>query len=422
MKEGLPWVTLFYFLIRHLCGLMRTLILFLCLLFGSLSGLQAQWQLSEEGEIHIVTCGPYQGELYSAFGHSAIRVVDPQRRIDVIYNYGVFDFNQPNFYLNFTRGHLLYKLAVSSYQGFVDYYISEDRFVHEQVLDLNQQQKQAVFNFLQWNALPENSDYLYDYFYDNCATRVRDVFTELLGDSLMLDSTYAEEGFTIRQLCDMYLTQQPWGDLGIDLCLGLPMDKQMTTMEYMFLPDYLESGFAVAQVNNGGQWKPLVKERITTYVPEGQVANVPLWRPATALWSLLLLTVLMTYMGYKKKRWRATWDLVLFSVLGLLGWLLTLLWFFTDHRAAAMNFNIIWAMPLHFPLVVLLYFVRKPALKGYMGIFAIYYLLVLLFWSIFPQDLPDSLIPLVILLLLRAGYIFQHLRTTKSIPDVVVGE
>ncbi|MDZ7847186.1 MAG: DUF4105 domain-containing protein [Owenweeksia sp.] len=117
--------------------------------------LSAQWQLSEQAEIHVITCGPYQGELYSAFGHSAIRVHYPEHRLDVVFNYGVFNYNQPNFYLNFARGYLYYRLSVSAYQGFRDFYISENRYIHEQVLNLSLAQKQSLFSFLQWNAEPE---------------------------------------------------------------------------------------------------------------------------------------------------------------------------------------------------------------------------------------------------------------------------
>lgn len=365
----------------------------------------AQWQLSEKGEIHIVTCGPYQGELYSAFGHSAIRVTDPQTGIDLIYNYGVFDFNQPNFYLNFTRGYLNYRLDVSSYRGFSSLYVAENRFIHEQVLDLNQQQKQAVFNFLQWNALPENRDYLYDYFYDNCATRVRDVFSRVLGDSLRFDSTYISESYTVRELCDMYLIHQPWGDLGIDLCLGLPMDKTMHPMEYMFLPDYVETGFNSVQIRKGSSWQPLVKETLITYQPKPEDSPLGIWNPALFFWALFGLLALVTFLGFRRGKLWLTIDILLFSITGLIGWLLLLLWLLTDHDAAAMNLNLLWANPLHFPVVMILAWGKHRFLGYYFRIFALIYLVVLIFWAFLPQDLHFSLIPLVLLLFVRATYV-----------------
>src|SRR3954471_15624664 len=125
--------------------------------------------LSPSAEISIITCGPWQGELYSAFGHSAIRVYDPGNGLDDAYNYGVFDFNQPYFYLNYTRGLLLFKLGVYPYPDFRDYYAYYNRYVIEQILDLSQEQKQQVYDYLEWNARPENETYRYDYFYNNCS-------------------------------------------------------------------------------------------------------------------------------------------------------------------------------------------------------------------------------------------------------------
>lgn len=369
---------------------------------------RSQWQLSEEGEIHLVTCGPYQGELYSAFGHTAIRVKDPRSNIDLIYNYGVFDFNQPNFYLNFTRGYLLYSLAVNSYQGFTYAYIADNRFIHEQVLNLDKAQKQRVFNFLQWNALPENRNYLYDYFYDNCATRVRDVFTTVLEDSLVFDSTYVSESYTVRQLCDSYLGLQPWGDLGIDLCLGLPMDKTMQPYEYMFLPDYVETGFNTMQVFRDGAWQPLVKETLITYAPIPETTPSTWWNPSFLFWFVALVVALVTFMGYRRQKLALRFDVILFSVIGLLGWLLFLLWVLTDHNAAALNMNLLWALPFHLPLVFIYARGKRRMLGPYFRIIGVFYLLLLIFWSFLPQDLHNSLIPLVLLLLIRAAYIQYH--------------
>src|SRR6185295_5483513 len=162
---------------------MRNLILALLVLL-SLTAFSQKFRLSPEAEISIITCGPWQGEVYSAFGHNAIRVYDPVNRIDDAYNYGVFDFNQPNFYLNYTRGLLLFKLGVYPYPDFRNIYIYYNRSVTEQVLNLSDLQKQAVYDFLEWNARPENETYRYDYFYNNCATQVRDVFVKVLQDSI----------------------------------------------------------------------------------------------------------------------------------------------------------------------------------------------------------------------------------------------
>ncbi len=117
------------------------------------------------------------------------------------------------------------------------------------MLNLSASQKQTLFNYLQHNALPEFEHYRYDYFYNNCATKIRDVTAEALAaDSVKFDGSYITTNYTIRDLTDIYLVKQPWGDLGIDICLGLPMDKTASLSEYMFLPDCIESGFDHATI------------------------------------------------------------------------------------------------------------------------------------------------------------------------------
>jgi hypothetical protein len=212
-------------------------------LLSNLNGFSQKQILSENAKISVITMGPSQEELYSAFGHSGIRVYDSLLQIDVFFNYGVFDFDQPHFYLNFARGYLYYMVDAYAYSAYLDYYVEHHRFVHEQVLNLTTDQKQKIFDYLLWNIQPENKTYTYDYFYNNCSTKIRDVVESALNDQIKFDSTYIKTNYTIRNLTDLYLGQQPWGDLGIDICLGLPMDKKASPYEYMFLPDYIESSF-----------------------------------------------------------------------------------------------------------------------------------------------------------------------------------
>lgn len=376
---------------------------FLFFIFTSTSLVKAQ-KLSEKAEIIVLTLGPDTKEVYAAFGHSAFRVIDRSQNIDRVYNYGVFDFDQPNFYLNFAKGYLKYKLDTVDYARFRYVYMYYNRFIHEQVLNLSQQQKQKLFDYLEWNMLPENQYYYYDYFYDNCATRIRDALVSSLGNELSFDGSYITTDYTIRELTDLYLTDNPWGDLGIDLGLGLPMDKTATPFMYMFLPDYIESAFDNASLKNDSTTSPLVKTSRSTFESLTKVSSTTFFTPTIVFYTLLFIIFLISVYDYKRRRLSKWLDVSIFGIVGLLGLFLFLLWTITDHHAAARNMNLLWAVPTH--LVVVFFLLRKnpPAwIRVYFLITLILYILVILTWNWLPQLLVTSLIPLVIGLMLRCG-------------------
>lgn len=358
--------------------------------------------LSPQAEISIITCGRGTEEVYIAFGHSAIRVVDPVNKIDYAYNYGVFNFSQPNFYLNYTKGLLLFNLGVYDYADFVNAYVYYNRWVSEQILQLSPTQKQAVYNYLEWNALPENETYRYDYFYNNCANKVRDVFVEVLKDSLRFDHSYITTNYTIRDLTDLYLKDQPWGDLGIDICLGLPMDKKASPYEYMFIPDYLASSFDHATNKINGADLPMVKLKKQVYVSVPMDPSKNALHPWWILGGFFFITWGLSWYDWKRKKATLWFDAIFFGALGIVGTLLLGLWLGTDHQAAAKNFNLLWALPTH--LIVLSIFSKKmrPLLRKYfLGVTALTVLL-LLSWSFLPQQMHIFLLPVVAALGLRS--------------------
>ncbi|MBA4054829.1 MAG: hypothetical protein C0490_08970 [Marivirga sp.] len=358
-------------------------------------------KLSDRATISVITCGPYQKEVSFAFGHSAFRVYDPPSAIDYAFNYGIFDFDKPGFILDFARGDNYYMLGVHDYQLFKNSYIEDNRYVHEQVLDLTAEQKQKIFDFLLWNAQPENRFYRYDYFYDNCATKIRDVIQNTLGNAVVFDGSYITTTYSIRQLTDIYLKPQPWGDLGIDICLGLPMDKIASPYEYMFLPDYVESGFDHASVKKDTITTALVLEKKIVYESREQAEEPSFPHPVYVFGSLAVIAIALSVFDLKRQKLSTWFDVFLFGTAGLIGVLLFLLWFFTDHKAAANNFNILWALPTH--LVTIAAFRKKPKwLKTYFLVVGIVQLMLLVTWKFLPQQLNISLIPVVIALLARA--------------------
>src|SRR5690606_7383252 len=164
------------------------------------------------------------------------------------------------------------------------------------------------FDYLVWNAKPENQFYFYDYFYDNCATKLPEIVQKVFGDAVVFDGSHITQPRSIRALTDLYLKYQPWGDLGIDLCLGLPMDKIATPYEHMFLPDYVELGFDHATING----QPLVKEKIIRYEPVPQTFSNRLFQPVYVFSLFALLVVTITILDFKRKRTSNWFDALVF--------------------------------------------------------------------------------------------------------------
>ncbi len=361
--------------------------------------------LSPAAEVSIITFGPGREELYAAFGHSAIRVQDPLNGFDVAYNYGTFDFNQPHFYLNFARGYMIYMLSIEDFGRMQAYYRYYHRSITEQVLRLTPAQKQKVFDYLQHNARPENASYYYDYFYDNCATKIGDVFRLALADEFRFDSSFVDEpGLTIRTLTDRYTAAYfPWGKLGIDLCLGLPMDKQLSNMEYTFLPDYVFKAFAKASIKINGRWQPVVREVRQLYIPPESKENKPWLTPHLVFWSFFVVIGLLSLYAYRRHKSLRWFDFIWFFTLGLLGVFLLLLWLATNHKAAAWNLNLLWAWPSHLVISFLLLKRKLPRwVNWYLLFTAIVGVILMLAWPWLPQALNTALIPLVLLTVMRS--------------------
>jgi hypothetical protein len=259
---------------------------------------------------------------------------------------------------------------------------------------------------LSWNSLPENEGYLYDYFYDNCATKVPAVIKKVFGDSVTFDGSYVKTEYTIRELTDFYLDQQPWGDLGIDICLGLPMDKKITPYEYMFLPDYVESGFDHATILIDGKPTPLVKEKVIKHKSASPKSGAAAPVPFILFSVLCTIVIFISVRDFRVKRISVWIDAILLVATGLIGILLLFLWLFTDHDAAARNLNIFWAIPTHIIAAVAL--IRRPKwLTWYFGATFLISVVLLLSWAFLPQQLHYALIPIVISIAVRGFVNFR---------------
>ncbi|MEJ8802631.1 Lnb N-terminal periplasmic domain-containing protein [Pontibacter sp. H249] len=362
-------------------------------------------RISPDAKISLITCSS-GNDLYAVFGHSAVRVQDPSLGMDVIFNYGTFDFNEPNFYLKFAQGKLNYKLSAAHFQDFVYSYAQDNRSVFEQELNLTPEQKQKYWLFLTNNYLPANRFYLYDFFFDNCATRIRDGLEATFPDQIKYNIEHLDKDYSFRNLIDLYLPPQPWGDFGIDLALGARIDREATPYEYMFLPDYLSEGFANATIQQNGQAVLLTGKPVAVFTQEPAEQLFSLFTPIILCWFLFIAAAAVTLLDLKKSRRSRTFDFILFFAAGLLGIVMLLLWFATDHQATANNFNLLWAIPTH---VVVAFLLGKQVLpewvRKYMAITGLITGILTISWWILPQEPHAAFIPLGLTLLLRAEYI-----------------
>ena len=344
--------------------------------------------------VSLLTCSP-GSELYSTFGHSALRIVDSTAGTDIVYNFGVFDFYDPDFYLKFVRGKLLYYLDQQAFPDFIYGYELEGRQISEQVLHIPSKQKIKLQQYLFQKVRPENRSYKYDFLFDNCTTRLRDLILKSLPDEGKLVCVTRPGEQTFRKQLHTYLdgNGKDWAKLGIDILLGRRLDRVMTDNEAMFLPDYLEKGIDGTTLNG----RPLVSEKILI-LPRRLVA-VPISSPPTSLiilglWCILILLASRSQQPLLVRLTQIS-DLLLFLFTGLLGILLVLMWTGTDHQICKDNMNLLWAMPLHLPAAFL---TRSPSrwVKGYFKGVAWLSMILLFGWPALSQSLNISLLPIIV--------------------------
>ena len=317
---------------------LRTLLLLIT--YGSFQITIGQIQLSEESSISLLTCSPGP-ELHAAFGHSAIRVKDHDQGLDVVFNYGTFDFEAPNFYLKFLKGELDYFLSTSSFIQFANYYQYFGRGVIEQKLNLNSTQKQELFDALNEAILPENRFYRYEFLENNCATKIPDIISSATG----LEITYTDQinaKTTYRKLIHEYLDQHSWNRFGITLILGSAVDRLITNTQMLFLPDYLYKKMGSARLGE----ELLIESEKNLVVRYFKSKNNSFFT------SPLLIAILFLVFSFFRIWPKASSPILdklehlLFGVLSITGIFLVFMMLGTEHLATKNNFNILWINPL----------------------------------------------------------------------------
>jgi hypothetical protein len=328
-------------------------------------------------------------------------VVDSVKGTDLVFNYGTFDFYDPDFYKKFVQGKLQYFVSIDELPAFMAEYEYYKRGVSEQVLNLNCNEKEKFVAALLENAKEENKYYKYDFNYDNCTTRLRDMFEKAIDGQLQSKIILPKPGTTFRHLIHTYLDKgkQPWSKLGIDILLGSPLDKKVTNREAMFLPDYMQYAFASATRNG----QSVVTENLELNKFEAVKSKSGI--SPFAVFGILFFTITLLSF-YKNKITKCIlliFDFLLFALLGILGILLLYMWFGTDHAMCKNNFNLLWALPIHLPLSFLI-FTKKKWVRNYFRILFFYSIALLLFWLALPQQFNFALLPVIGIILIRSYF------------------
>lgn len=295
--------------------------------------------IAQNSKLSLITCDPGD-ELYSSFGHSAIRWKDDSLGIDAVFNYGTFNFRTPGFYSKFLRGKLLYDLSVTDFNSFMEEYRYGKRSVVEQDFIIDEKEKQKFTDFLRTNAQPENRSYKYDFFFDNCSTRIRDGLEKSKNTIPVYKSQ--EQGFTFRDYLHRYLTGKPWVRLGIDLIIGSKADCEASLENQMFLPDRLMSVMTESKLITPPHY-------IMSFPPEKEArAKAPWFTPNLVIIFIFIVLLLYSFKSPLVFTWLKR-TIYFLAFLG--GCLIIFLWFFTDHQATKMNWNLLWLNPLYIMLL-----------------------------------------------------------------------
>ena len=349
--------------------------------------------------ISLLTVSPGE-ELYSTFGHSALRVTDSVSHNDIVYNYGTFNFDESGFYMKFIRGKLTFYLSTDDYDSFINENQQEQRATTEQVLNLTCTEKYNMILLLQANMMGDNRKYKYDFTFDNCTTRLRDLI-EKSADADVHFGNILKTKKNFRDLIYEYLDKndKQWSKLGIDILLGRPTDAIMQPREVMFLPDYLMNTLDNTTIDS----RRIVSDKHDLYNVNLKPVTVNYFTHPLFIFSCLF--VLIVLLSFSKntfiKKMLIGFDGFLFFIIGLLGILLLFMWFGTDHRMCKDNFNLLWAWPTNVIAAFYIHSKNKPGTKYFM-IYAVFNLVLFACWFFLPQHLNPALMPVIAILIFRS--------------------
>ena len=384
-------------------GLLYIVLTFILSVVNATAGAQSMTN-PDRIQISLLTCSPGK-EVWAQYGHTAIRYYDKESGEDLAINYGIFSLDQTYFIPRFVLGMTDYRMGVQPMDMFLAQYSYEGRGVVEQVLNLSAEDKEVIYKALQENMKPENVVYRYNYFFDNCTTRARDMLVNHLHGKVVYPP--AEENATFRSMIHKWNNKYEWAQFGEDLLLGVNADRKTTKSEQQFLPENLRSDFDKAKYNG----KPLVKETNVLLDAETEVVEpvFPLSPLSVALIFAVISLVMMLF-SYRRQQVYWAWDLALMLTSGLMG-IIFFVMIFSQHPCVSLNFILLFFNPL--PLFFLYSTIKKKKVIWW----KIWGVLIILglFGSLF-QEIPLPILIVASFLLLHC---ILHLRINKAVAPTV---
>ncbi|MCL1868707.1 MAG: DUF4105 domain-containing protein [Paludibacter sp.] len=365
-------------------------------------------RVTDSTQISVVTCSPYQSEVYAKFGHAGMRVFDASQNVDLLFNWGIFSFDTGNFLAKFIIGHTDYALGVVETELFLEEYSQRGSSVTEQVLNLNLTEKNALIDLLLENYKPENRKYRYNFIFDNCATRPLNLVSDAVNRSFeyIIFPNPERDLLTYRSLIAQYAGKNTWLMFGIDLVFGANADVIPTEIQSQFLPENLKEEFYDAKIveKNKSERNLVLKQNYLVqqtgekFNPNAQEISFPfLFFLAILLIRIFCFVREMKFLGKKFVKI----DSLLLIAAGLIGCIAFFLTFISVHPLVGRNFNILWLMPLNVVVGVLIWFKSKRKILFFY--FLIYILLILISLGVYAaqiQAINYACVPIILTMML----------------------
>jgi len=382
-----------------------TILLALTGISQSVRVLAQEKPLSDSAYISLITVSPGE-EIYAHYGHTAIRVADPKNGFDLVFNYGLFDFNSPNFLFRFVKGETDYLCGAYTYSDFLLEYQMENRNVTEQVLNLNPQEKESIWQALVKNIQPEFRTYRYNFFFNNCSTKPRDVIVRGIQGNVNYRSDLHFP--TLRSVVHHYTNSHPWTQFGIDLLIGAQADDSASLSDQQFAPELLFESFGTAVIiDDSAKIRPLVLE--TRQAVSQDVSKLPkpsrLPGPVPVAWFLCLSVAACTLYEFLKHKHYQAVTAVLYGIFGIIGSIIAFMVLFSIHPTTHVNYLLLWLNPLQliFAFGMIFGSFRKRIANPYLAVNLLLQLSALAGIWFLPQHVHPAMLPLLLLLLMRSA-------------------